>query len=128
MTLAELCLLGMMLVIIASVAPAKIGGRRDYDNANPRDPLFYSPGFRTRALGAHQNGYEAFPFFAAAVLLAEMRDVPQGMVDVVAVGFLLARCGYVVAYWTDRPTLRSIIWAVAFALNVWIFLLPILGR
>lgn len=128
MTVAELCLLGMVIIIIGSVAPAKFGGRREYDNANPRDPLFYTPGFRTRALGAHQNGYEAFPFFAAAVLLAEMRGVPQGTVDVLAVGFLLARCGYVLAYWTDRPNLRSIIWAVALALNIWIFLLPILAR
>jgi len=124
MTIADLCLLGMIALIIASIAPAKIAGRREYDNANPRDPAFYTPGFRARALGAHLNGQEAFPFFAAAVVLAETRGMPQGTVDGLAVAFLLARVAYAGAYLGDRPTLRSVLWFVAFALNVMLFLLP----
>lgn len=126
MTVADLCLLGMMLLIIGTIVPAKIAGRRAFDNANPRDPQFYTAGFRARSLGAHQNGFESFPFFAAAVLLAEMRGAPQGSINALAVAFLLARVVYVACYWGNQPTARSIVFAAGFGLNVWLFLLPLL--
>jgi uncharacterized MAPEG superfamily protein len=126
MTIAELCLLGMVLLTILVLAPAKVGGRRAFDNAYPRDPAFYIKGPRARALGAHQNGLEAFPLFAAAVLLAEMRGVPQHMIDGLALAFLGARIAYAVCYLGDRPTLRSVIWTLALVCNLAIFLLPVL--
>ncbi len=126
MTIAELCLLGMVLLTYAVIAPAKFAGRRDFDNAYPRDPAFYTTGPRARALGAHQNGMEAFPLFAAAVLLAEMRGAPQHMIDGLALAFLGARIAYAVCYLGDRPTLRSMIWTLAFVCNLAIFLLPVL--
>jgi uncharacterized MAPEG superfamily protein len=129
MTIADLCLLGMVLLIILSVMPGKLDGRREYNNANPRDPAFYTPGLRARSLGAHLNGYEALPFFVAAVLLAEMRGAPQGTLNVLAVAFLLARVIYVACYLGNRPTWRSAIWALAFACNLAIFFLPaVAGR
>ena len=124
MTIAELCLLGVVVVTLLSIMPAKFDGRRAYDNANPRDPKFYTPGLRARAQGAHLNGYEAFPFFAAAVLLAEMRAVPQATVNALAVAFLASRIAYAVCYLTDRPTLRSRVWAVGLACNLAIFFSP----
>ena len=126
MTIAELCLLGMVLLTYLVLAPAKLAGRGDFDNAYPRDPTFYTKGPRARALGAHQNGLEAFPLFAAAVLLAELRGVPQHTVDGLALAFLGARIAYAVCYLGDRPTLRSMIWALAFVCNLAIFLLPVL--
>jgi len=126
MTIAELCLLGMVLLTYLVLAPAKLAGRDDFDNAYPRDPTFYTKGPRARALGAHQNGLEAFPLFAAAVLLAELRGVPQHTVDGLALAFLGARIAYAVCYLGDRPTLRSMIWALAFVCNLAIFLLPVL--
>jgi uncharacterized MAPEG superfamily protein len=128
MTIADLCLLGAVLLILFSIVPAKVSGRAEYDNANPRDPGFYRPGFRTRALGAHQNGHETLPFFIAAVLLAEMRGAPQDLVDALAVGFLLARVVYVACYLGNQPGLRSLVWAVGFACNLAIFFLPLWGR
>ena len=127
MTIAELCMLGMVLLTYLVLAPAKIAGRREFDNANPRDPAFYMPGPRMRALGAHQNGMEAFPFLAAAVLLAELRGVPQHTVDGLALAFLGVRVAYAVCYLGNRPTLRSIIWTLGFVCNVAIFLLPVLA-
>lgn len=125
MTIADLCLLAAVALTILSIAPAKLQGRGDYDNANPRNPAFYTPGLRARSQGAHLNGYEAFPFFAAAVILAEMRGVPQGTVNTFAVAFILARVGYVLLYLGDRPTLRSLIWSVGFACNLAIFFAPV---
>ncbi len=127
MTLADWCLLAMLVLTIGAVVPAKVRGFRDYDNARPRDPAFYMPGFRQRSLWAHQNCYESLPFFYAAVILAEMRGAPQGAVDGLAVAVVVARAGYVGAYLADRPTVRSVIWAVAFALTVAIFTAPLWG-
>jgi uncharacterized MAPEG superfamily protein len=124
MTIAELCLLGMVVLTIAVIGPAKIAGRHEFDNAKPRDPGFYTPGFRARSLGAHQNGLEAFPLFAAAVLLAEFRGVPQHVVDGLALAFLGVRVAYAVCYLADRPTMRSLVWTIALACNVAIFLSP----
>ena len=124
MTIADFCLLAAVILTIVSIAPAKLSGAREYDNANPRDPRFYTPGLRSRSQGAHLNGYEAFPFFAAAVILAEMRAVPQGTVNALAVAFIVARIVYVLLYLGDRPTWRSVVWSVGFAFNLAIFLSP----
>jgi uncharacterized MAPEG superfamily protein len=124
MTTAELCLFGAVCLTILSILPAKLDGRRSYDNAYPRDPRFYTAGLRARSQGAHLNGYEAFPFFAAAVILAEMRSVPQGTVNALAVAFLLARIAYVLLYLTDRPGFRSAVWSLGFACNLAIFFSP----
>ncbi len=126
MTIADLCLLAAVILTIAAIAPAKLNGAREYNNAYPRDPGFYTAGLRARSQGAHLNGYEAFPFFAAAVILAEMRGVPQPAVNALAVAFIVARIGYVVLYLTDRPRLRSMVWSVGFACNLMIFFSPLL--
>ena len=128
MTIAELCLPLMVILIIASIAPAKLEGLAEYDNANPRDPNFYRPGLRTRSLGAHQNGYEAFPFFAAAVIVAEMHGVAQATVNALAMAFLLCRVVYVLMYLGNRPTLRSLVWGVGMACNMALFFAPLWAR
>ena len=125
MTIADLCLLAAVVLTIVSIMPAKLNGVREYDNANPRDPRFYTPGLRARSQGAHLNGYEAFPFFAAAVILAEMRAVPQGTVNALAVAFVIARIVYVLMYLGNRPTLRSVVWFVGLACNLGIFFSPV---
>ena len=73
------------------------------------------------------NGIEAFPFFAAAVLLAEFRQAPQPWIDGLAVAFLLTRLAFVFAYVGDRATLRTMLWNAAFAFNLGIFFLSGFG-
>jgi uncharacterized MAPEG superfamily protein len=128
MTIAELCLLGMVLLTYLVLGPAKFAGLREFDNSYPRDPAFYTRGPRARALGAHQNALEAFPLFAAAVLLAELHGAPQHVIDGLALAFLGARIAYAVCYLGDRPSLRSLIWTLALVINLAIFLLPVLTR
>ena len=126
MTVAEWCVFGTLILSLLSIAPVKWIGYRQFDNARPREPAFYQDPLRARALGAHQNGIEAFPFFAIAVVLAEFRAVPQGLVDELAVLFLIVRIAYVLTYLGDRPTLRSILWSIGFAINIAIFFLPLI--
>jgi uncharacterized MAPEG superfamily protein len=128
MTIAEDCLFAAVLLYLLTLAPVKALGHREFDNANPRNPKFYRSPMRALVLGAHNNGIETFPFFAAAVLLAEFRAAPQAWVDGLAVGFLGVRLAYVWAYVSRRSTFRTILWSVGFAMNVAIFFLPAFRR
>jgi uncharacterized MAPEG superfamily protein len=124
MTIAEWCVFGTLLLYLLTIASVKWTAWRRFDNSRPRDPAFYADPIRARALGAHQNGIEAFPFFAVAVLLAEFRQAPQHLIDELAILFVIVRIAYVFTYLGDRPTLRSILWSLGFAINVAIFFMP----
>ena len=126
MTVAEWCIFGAVMLYLLTIAPFKAVGFRRFDNSKPRDPAFFQDPLRARALGAHLNGIEAFPFFAAAVLLAEFRAAPQHLINELAVLFLIVRIAYVLTYLGDRPALRTILWSIGFALNVAIFFVPAL--
>ena len=126
MTVAEWCVFGSLALYLLTIVPIKWIGFRRYDNSKPRDAAFYDDPLRARALGAHQNGIEAFPFFAVAVLLAEFRAAPQNLINELAVLFLIVRIAYVLTYLGDRPRLRSILWNVGFVINVAIFFMPLI--
>jgi uncharacterized MAPEG superfamily protein len=127
MTIAELCFLAAVILWLVTIGLAKAVGWREFDNSRPRDKAFYAEGWRARALAAHQNGMEALPFFAAAVLLAEFRGTPQAVADGLAVAIVVARLAYVAAYLGDRPLTRSTMWTVGFLLNVALFLSPLMA-
>ena len=124
MTIAEWCVFGTLMLYLFTIVSVKWTSFRHFDNSRPRDPAFYDDPIRARALGAHQNGIETFPFFAFAVLLAEFRLGPLRLIDELAVLFLIVRIAYVFTYLGNRPTLRSILWSLGFAINIAIFFLP----
>jgi uncharacterized MAPEG superfamily protein len=128
MTVAEWCVFASLMLTLLSIASVKWLRAGRFDNSKPRDPAFYESPFAARALGAHQNGIEAFPFFAAAVLLAEFRACPQNLINELAVLFVIVRVAYVFTYIGNRPTLRSILWSIGFAINIAIFFLPALRK
>jgi uncharacterized MAPEG superfamily protein len=128
MTVADYCIFGVVALYLLTIVPIKWIGHRQYDNSMPRDPAFYRDAIRARALGAHQNGIETFPFFAVAVLLAEFRAAPQNLINELAVLFLIVRIAYVLTYIGNRPRLRSILWNVGFTINVAIFFLPLIRK
>ena len=126
MTVAEWCVFASLMLYLLSIAPIKWFRVGRFDNSRPRDSAFYEDPISARALGAHQNGIEAFPFFAAAVLLAEFRACPQNLINELAVLFVIVRIAYVLTYIGNRPTLRSILWSIGFAINIAIFFMPVL--
>ena len=113
MTIAYCCLLIAGLLPYIAVGFAKSGG--GYDNARPRDSMAKFEGRQARAVAAHANSFEAFPFFAAVVLLAGLTHADPHWINGLAVIFILARVGYIFAYLTDRALLRSIVWMVGIA-------------
>ena len=127
MTLAEWMLFAAVILYLLTLAPVKVVGHPRFNNADPRDPAFYRQGIRSRALGAHINGIETFPFFAAAVLLAEFRLQSQPWIDALAVCFVAVRALFVLAYLANFPTTRTLLWNLGFALNTAIFFMPAWG-
>ena len=124
MTVAEWMIFAAVILYLLTIAPVKAVGHRNFDNSNPRDPSFYKSGIASRALGAHINGIETFPFFAVAILQAEFRHAPQHWIDGLAVAFVIVRLLYVGAYLGGWPTTRTLLWNAGFAINAAIFFMP----
>ena len=112
-------------VLIAGVLPylatviAKVGMK--FDNNNPRDWLAKQEGWRRRANAAQSNGFETFPLFAAAVVVAHLAHAPQARVDQLAMGFIAARVGYLGAYLADVAPLRSVLWMTGLGCSIALF-------
>lgn len=96
--------------------------RRDYDNAAPRAGVDRLPPRQQRAYWAQLNAFEAFPLFAAAVIVAHLARAPQHWVDGLAVAFVGLRIAYTLAYIHDRHLLRSLVWAGAFLCVIGLFI------
>ena len=122
MTTALWCVMVAGLLPYAATGAAK-WGFRNFDNNNPRAWLAAQTGFRARGNAAQANSFEAFPFFAAAVLTASWNHAPQATLDLLALGFIAARVLFLLAYLADQATLRSICWFAGIATVVRIFTL-----
>jgi len=119
-TTALWCVLIAGLLPFAATLTAKIGGSR-FDNANPREWLSNQSGFRRRANAAQLNSFEAFPLFAAAVIIAQLLGAPQPRVDLLALVFIAARLAYFGLYLADLATLRSLAWFIGLGSTVALF-------
>ena len=121
MTIALWCVLIAGLLPYAAALIAKAGGTERFDNNNPRAWLARQEGWRARANAAQANGFETFPLFAAAVIIAHMLRGPQAMVDTLAVVFIAARVAYLGLYLAGIGALRSLVWGVGMAAVIGIF-------
>ena len=120
MTTAYRCVLVAALMPYVAVSIAKSGGER-FDNSNPRLWLERQQGFRARANAAQANSFEAFPFFAAAVIVAHLTQAPQDRIDALAVLFVLARAAFIAFYVADWHWARSIVWTIGIVATITIF-------
>ncbi len=127
MNIAYWCVLIAGVMPVITVATAK-WGRRDFDNAEPRAWLDKQSGLRRRADYAHRNHFEAFPFFAAAVIIAQQLQASQPILDGLAVTFIVARILYTACYFTDRASLRSLVWVIGYFSVIGIFMLAAFGK
>jgi uncharacterized MAPEG superfamily protein len=110
----------LICVLIAGLLPyfwtavAKVLGPR-YDNRNVREWQSRLTGVALRAHHAHLNAFEAFPFFAAAVLAAMVVQADAARVATLSIAFVVARVVHGVCYIADRAALRSFAWLVGIA-------------
>ncbi len=120
MTTAYWCVLLAGFLPICFAALSKILGKR-YNNRNPRQWQQNLEGSAQRAHAAQLNTFEAFPFFAAAVVIAHLAHANQARIDALAVAFIVLRVIYGVCYIADKPALRSLVWAGGFGCCVAMF-------
>lgn len=128
MTVALWCILIALLLnplcaLIAKVASGRFGLK---DNHDPRAFLDTLSGLPRRAHSAQQNGYEAFPAFAAAVLVADIvGNAEQVTQDVLGVMYITSRLLYIICYLADWAALRSLVWFAGLAIIVSFFVVSI---
>ncbi len=124
MNIAFFCVFIASILPILFVAFAKFtGGFKLGNNHDPRKFLSKAQGKQYRAKCAHDNSWEAFAPFAAAVILATISSVPQPLIDKLCLTFIIARVFYGVAYIIDRPGLRSILFFIAWFCVIGLFYL-----
>jgi len=123
-------LLVYWFILLAALMPysvVQIARGSNFNNSKPRDNYALAEGRQKRAYNAHLNSLEAFPIFAAAVLVAVQGGAASWVLSVLGFSWLLVRCGYIYAYLKDMPRERSALWALAMILNVAMFTLPLWG-
>jgi uncharacterized MAPEG superfamily protein len=124
MTIAYWCVLAAAGLIYAATGLAKAGGRMPTRaNSTPREWLERLEGWPKRAHWAQQNGFEVFPIFAAAVIIAEAVHAPQARIDTLALSFIATRVVYLVLYLADLSWLRTTTWFAGMICVVWLFCL-----
>ena len=75
-------------------------------------------------MALHLNGFEAFPFFAAAVIVSHIVEGANATVDWLALAFVAARLGHLAFYLLDRPPLRSTFFTIGIVIAIIIFVHP----
>lgn len=121
MPFAYWCVLVAALLPLPLVAYAK---SRSRDNNNPRDSAGNLQGANRRAYAAHQNAYENFPFFAAAVIIAITQGATLSTVNMLAAAYIALRLAHAACYITDAASLRSVAYMLALLTNIAILVLP----
>ncbi len=122
MTSAYWCVLIAAYLPLVWTGIAKFsGGGGRFDNSKPREYLENTQGVQKRAHWAQLNGFEAFPPFAAAVIIAHLTHATQARVDLLAGAFIAFRVLYGLLYLADLATLRSFAWFGAVACVVALF-------
>ena len=116
-------LLTIITKIPVAVAMAKVKG--GYDNKYPRDQQAKLEGFGKRAVGAHINSIEAFPFFAAGLLTALWAQAPIETVNILCIAYIAARVAHAVFYWMNIDSLRSLSWLAGIVSAVWLMCLAL---
>ncbi len=117
MTIGFICVLIASFLPIIWIAYAKLtvpGGFKPKYNRNPREILEATKGKTKRAKWAHDNSFEAFAPFAAAVIIAHYLKVDQTIIDTSAVVFIISRIIYGLCYIYNKSLMRSIVWGVGF--------------
>lgn len=125
-TIAYWCILAMAAMPIVCAGIAKYGMMRTarrqggYDNDDPRAWLARQTDWRARANAAQANTFECLPFFFAAVIIAHQLQAGQTRLDILALMFVFLRIAYVIMYVANLASVRSLIWALALLVNVFI--------
>ena len=114
MSIAYWCILIAAALPYVWVTIAKRGP--DYNNKDPRGWVAKQDSYRVRnANAAHLNAFEAFPAFAASVLMAQFTQVDAQRVAWLAMAYVAFRILHGIFYLTGIHAMRSLSWLGGFA-------------
>ena len=117
MTIAFWC------VLIAALLPyVPFGLVKGLDPGNPRAKVLDLAGLPARAHSAHLNAFEAFPPFAAAVIISQLALGANTVTNLLAVAFIVARAAHMGFYLADRQPPRSAAFFVGALIVVVLFI------
>ncbi|HEY5718420.1 MAG TPA: MAPEG family protein [Motiliproteus sp.] len=121
------CLFAATLWLVLSKVPMNILGARlePYDNHYPRLQQQRLRGAAHRAWAAHHNMQEAYPAFAAAVLVSHLGRGDPLLATLLGGLFLAARLSYQLCYLLDWPQARSISWGIGLLATLVLMLTPL---
>jgi uncharacterized MAPEG superfamily protein len=128
MTTPLVCVLVGFLLIYLPKIPVSIAMAKTpegYDNKNPRGQQDRLTGWAQRARSAHNNAFESFPPFAAAVVVAHLAHADAGKSALLAITYCVARTIYPFVYMANLGWVRSTVWTLGFLATVGLFLLPL---
>ncbi|MDQ8952645.1 MAPEG family protein [Acinetobacter rudis] len=107
--------------VFANLAKA-FGGFKLTDNQNPRGFLANTTGLAARANAVQQNSFESLPLFIASVLLAEYMVIPQFMIMMLGIAYIVLRILYGICYLANWSSLRSVVWALSMICPIWLLI------
>ncbi|WP_333606430.1 MAPEG family protein [Arsukibacterium sp.] len=96
-----------------------------YDNHYPRQQQSRLTGFGQRCNAAHYNCFEALAVYLAAMLAVVAASLVTTTVIWLAWGFVAARIAYLICYWFDWASARSIAWLLGMVMASSMLLLAI---
>jgi uncharacterized MAPEG superfamily protein len=95
----------------------------ELDNKNPRAQSAALEGLGARIYAAQQNAWEALPFFAAAVLVANLGGADPDKAGLASIVFLGTRVLHPILYAANLDVLRSVVFLIGLASGIRLFLL-----
>jgi uncharacterized MAPEG superfamily protein len=109
-------------VLVAALLPyAPFGLVKGLDPKNPRAGVGDLGGVSARAHSAHLNAFEAFPAFAAAVIISHLTLGPNAWTNILALLFIAARFAHLGFYLADRQPPRSAAFFLGFLIVIAMF-------
>ena len=93
------------------------------DNKLPRLQEAQLTGRGARAMGAHNNAFETFGFFAAAVLIAHIAGADPGWSTIFALAYVAARVLHGFLYLADIDLMRSLTFGIGQLCSIALFVL-----
>lgn len=112
------------------VAKGQLDRPEGMDNAHPRAQQAKLEGGAARALGAHQNAFEAFAPFAVAVVFASLGPAyaqRHDLIDGLAWAHFASRVVYTGLYVGDIPSARTGLWLVGQGITTALFIIALLA-
>ena len=119
--------IAMLLPFVPRMFTFRAQMQRGFNNHEPRLQQATLTGLGARAVGAHQNSFEALLLFACAVMIAYASQVDSIVSGQLSIVFIACRVFYIALYLADMPSARSTIWTIGLGVTLalagarWIF-------